>query len=254
MNTENLDIVYCLKNGVQGDELRYSLRSLENLPHRNVWIYGGKPNWICNVRHVPFTQTSTKWQNSTKMIEEACRNNELSANFIWFNDDFFVLKPITKLEYWHDRTLYDRANDFKTAYQPTSRYGQMLISLGSALRGNGKPIKNYALHIPIIFNRKKFLKMCEHYPDIIHGRSLYANEYEIPSTQHKDVKIYSAYEKIPANSTFVSTSDASFARGEVGKQLKKKFPNPCKYEIPKPIIRPTHPPQGCSATPFFKFR
>ena len=38
------DVVYILKNDVKPDEIRYSLRSIEqNLEHGNVWFFGGIP-------------------------------------------------------------------------------------------------------------------------------------------------------------------------------------------------------------------
>lgn len=231
MDTKNLDIVYCLKNGNDSyEELRYSLRSLINFPHRNVWIYGGCPDWVKNIHHVRMTQGLNKWQNSTNMLEEACRNEQLSKNIVWFNDDFFIMNPVYELNYWHDRTLNDRIEDFRTPTQETSNYGRMLRSVEQALLEQDKPTKNFALHIPIIYNRKKFLQMCQKYPNCIHGRSLYANEYGVKSRQHDDVKIYNTEDKIPARAQFASTSDSTFKYGEVGRQIRNRFSEPYLYE------------------------
>ena len=44
MPTNNNDIVFVLKDHLDTDELRYSLRSIEkNFPHRYVWFVGGQP-------------------------------------------------------------------------------------------------------------------------------------------------------------------------------------------------------------------
>ena len=250
MDLSKLDIVYCIKNGADDcEELRYSLRSLANFPHRKIFIYGGAPTWIQNVNHIPMTQSNNKWVNTTKMLQEACYNNDITPNFVWFNDDFFVMKPVDKLEYWCDRDLYSRANDFCTPYRLTSRYGQTLIDIASHLEANNKPVLNFALHIPIIFNRRKFIQMCLKYPNIVHGRSLYCNEYEVPCSYHDDVKIFSFSDPIPQDTTFLSTSDGSFARGLVGKQIRERFPTRCKYERPAPIPKPY--PSQISATPFY---
>ena len=41
-----MDIVYNCRPGKQNEELRYSIRSvMENLPHDNLWVVGGKPEW-----------------------------------------------------------------------------------------------------------------------------------------------------------------------------------------------------------------
>ena len=46
MRTKDFDVVYCVKDDPDNEELRYSLRSLKNLPHQKVWIYGGGPKWL----------------------------------------------------------------------------------------------------------------------------------------------------------------------------------------------------------------
>ena len=128
MKIEGMDVVYCLKNNVSGEELRYSLRSLENLKGiRNVWFYGGCPNWAKNIRHVPTTQGNTKWWNTANMLNDISQNFELSNNFIWFNDDFFVLRPCDKLDYWRDGLLFDRAERTVGPNGRPSRYGQNLL-------------------------------------------------------------------------------------------------------------------------------
>ena len=247
MDTSNMDIVYCLKNGETSDELRYSLRSLKNLPHRNVWFYGGCPTWATNVHHVYANQTGTKWQNSTRMLYAASLNENITKNFVWFNDDFYVWNPVKKLEYWYDRTLEQRAADFRTPLMDTSRYGLLLLDVANELKQQGKKTVNYALHIPLVFNRYKFAKMVQKYPQAVPGRSLYCNEYEVGGKQHDDVKIYDNMSLVPPRSLFASTSNKSFRLGKVGQQIKERFPDLCEYEkfgIGGPY----------SATPFFKGR
>lgn len=265
MKTEGLDVVYCVKNNPTGDELRYSLRSLENLKGiRNVWIYGGCPNWVQNVRHVPMIQSRTKWQNTAMMLNEIAQNNEISKNFIWFNDDFYVMKSCDKIDYWFD----DRDPDLITRADRTirpcgipSRYGNQLVVAAKALEAQGRAITNFELHTPIIFNKKMLRLACLKYPNVGIRRSIYCNEYDIIGKPHKDVKIEN-YKDVPApNSYFASTNNSAFNYGKVGEAVRKKFATPCKYEKcpPKPIQFPkkpkySPPPAGISATPFFKFR
>jgi hypothetical protein len=37
------DVVVMVRVGREYDELRYALRSLCNVPHGRVWVYGGEP-------------------------------------------------------------------------------------------------------------------------------------------------------------------------------------------------------------------
>ena len=41
------DIVYILRNNIDTDEIKYSMRSVvKNFPFNSIWIYGGKPKGI----------------------------------------------------------------------------------------------------------------------------------------------------------------------------------------------------------------
>ena len=60
-----MDIVYLIKVDPENDseELRYSLRSLKNIPHQKVILVGEKPEWVTNVEFIPVAQTKTKHQS-----------------------------------------------------------------------------------------------------------------------------------------------------------------------------------------------
>ena len=230
MKTDDLDIVYCCKNSINNEELRYSLRSLINMPHKNVWIYGGCPHWARHIRHVPMLQGGTKWWNTANMLNEISQNQELSRNFIWFNDDFFVLKPCDKIEYWREGTLTERADRTISAKGRLSNYGKNLLEAAYYLNGEGKKQRSFELHLPIIFNKNRLRRICLKYRGTPIRRSIYCNEYGIVGVPHKDVKIEDYTSPIPRNSTFVSTSDTSFSSGLVGKQIRERFSKKGPYE------------------------
>ena len=218
---KNLDVVYLLKPCSEDKELRYSLRSLVNLKHRNVYIYGGNLPWLDNIKWIAHTQTGVdKWHKSNSSFLEACRNPEISEDFILMNDDFFVMEP-TELNYFYYGTLKERG-------QRVDSLSKILLKQDSLLRELNKPTKNYALHMPMIFNKKKALELSEKFPDELIGRSLYANYYELGGESRPDCKIYSFTK--PAYNTFLSTTDTSFTYGEAGKLIRQKFDKPCKYE------------------------
>ena len=63
------DIVYFVKESESNEELRYSLRSLVNFPHRYVWFYGGCPEGLNPDFHVPVKQDKdNKWKNVSMML------------------------------------------------------------------------------------------------------------------------------------------------------------------------------------------
>lgn len=233
MNIEKKDIVYCLKNSLNNEELRYSLRSLKNLPHREVWMVGGMPpQWVKGVHYIPFENNcETKWDNTRQALQIVCETKGISSDFIWFNDDFYVLQPIQDLRYHYDRTLSERANE--TISQKThtmSKYGHRLMQAQMELIQHNKPFKNFELHCPIIYNKKKMLACLKKYPHSVLPRSLYCNEYNIDALQNGDYKIEDLQKTISAGSPFASTSDNSFRSGEIGRQIRGIFPLPSEYE------------------------
>lgn len=64
------------------------------------------------------------------------------------------------------------------------------------------------------------------------GRSLYGNYvyYTDYCELMKDVKIMNQIQIPTEEQVYVSTSDTTFNLGEVGKYIRKKFNEPCKYE------------------------
>lgn len=233
MKTQNMDVVYFLKNSLNNEELRYSLRSLKNFPHKTVWMYGGQPpQWVKGVRWVPFANNCvTKWENTRTMLEMVCENKEISEDFVLFNDDFYVLEPIQDLQYHYDRTLGARALETVSPKTRTmSKYGHRLLQTQMELADHDKPTLNFELHCPIIYNRKKMAKCLKKYPHSVMPRSLYCNEYGVFAIENGDYKIEDLQRKIERGSSFASTCDRSFRSGEVGRQIRGIFPLPSVYE------------------------
>lgn len=230
---KDMDIVYVCKVSPSNEELRYSLRSLKNIPHRKVWIYGYKQDWIQNVEYVPIRQDGqTKWDNASKQIKAICENDNISEDFILFNDDFFVCRKINELPAFFDRTLSARLGDFLQKYKwhYWSGYMRRLRVAKETLRKNGYTSYNFELHYPMVFNRKKLLGVYEDYSDIGAKRSIYGNMYSIQKVQSDDCKIYTLLDVPRYDATFLSTNDGSFERGQVGIFIRNKFSKPCEYE------------------------
>ena len=153
-----MDIVYFVKDEPSNEELRYSLRSVEkNFPHRNVWFYGGCPDDLQPDRWAHIKQNArSKWGNTSGLLRNACANEGISENFVLFNDDFFVLK--TALESMPP-TYY---GDIDFIVEKTERgFGKPIVwttrlkHLKKTLLKSGKGTLNYAVHKPMLVNRKK---------------------------------------------------------------------------------------------------
>ena len=226
-----MDIVYILRNGIDGDELRYSLRSLKNIPHDKVWFFGGTPEGLKVDRQVPLEQMGVSvWQKVCWTLEKVCLTKEVSDDFILFNDDFFVMQPIDELPPYYDGTLMKRINALKKKTDGLgSLYSRQLENTRQLLMSEHKKTYNYAVHVPMVINKKKALEVLGKYKRAPMFRSIYGNYWNIGGENIKDVKIVGEREP-KEDCVFLSTSEKSFAKYPVGEFIRERFPDKCEYE------------------------
>lgn len=225
------DIVYILKSDVQPDELRYSLRSVcANFPYRKIWFYGGCPQGITPDEYVPFNQRGvTIWEKTTSTVEEICRNKNITEDFYLFNDDFYIMKPVTEMPIYYDKTLYRRIQAIEKK-SGINYYARQLRITREALQNEGYKTFNYAVHMPMLINRKKGLETIRTYPRLSMFRSVYGNMWNVGGEQHSDVKIGNSEIKPKEDCDFLSTGDLPMTETEVGRFIMERFPDKCKYE------------------------
>lgn len=233
-----MDIVYTLRNHYDGEELRYSLRSLNNMPHDKVFFVGGCPRWAKNIIHIPTEQKGTKYKNTTGNLITACNDNRISANFILMNDDFFILEKIknpTKELNLYMGTVRSYIDKLKKRHPAGSAYIKGMEQTKVFLEGLGvsDPL-SYELHIPFVVNKKKFLKIFE-LPGVkdihcFHKRTVYGNLHLKSGTDTQDVKIFFNSGFMPKKlSKFLSCDDMGFY--SLHNFLLNKFPKKSVYEI-----------------------
>ena len=227
------DIVYILKNDISSDEIRYSLRSVcENFPFKRIIFIGGCPEGIKPDVYIPHEQTgSTKWQRARSSLLKILKDENISDKFFLFNDDFYVLKKQKEnFINFANGTIENRIREIERKTKKTSSYSEMLRALQRNLLSQKKDTVNFALHLPMLIDRKEALKILTENGKEPMFRSFYANFADIPYIRHKDVKIYDL-DSLPIFDDYLSTSDESFKNGAVGVWIRDRFPEPCKYEI-----------------------
>lgn len=224
------DVVYFVKETLVNEELRYSLRSVEkNFPFNKVWIYGGKPNGIQPDEHVYCRQVGMKWERVRNMLRLACQNNAITEDFWLFNDDFFILKPMPNPENHYDRTLEEIADEIENRNFGRSIYTMRLRELAGLLKHEGKDTKNYAVHMPMLINRKKMAMVLDKYPRTPMFRALYGNYWDIGGTQKADVKIRTNMRPDFDKEDIISSADSTWIR-PVGEYVRLKFQSPSRFE------------------------
>lgn len=223
-------MVYVFRKGTKDSiALRYSLRSLSNVPHDNVYIVGDAPGWIRNITHIPvkdvYDTKSYKGRilNTWGKLKVACEAKSISEDFILFYDDCFVLRTITDFFYYHKGTVpkYKNPN------------GHQMTVL-KATKGFKNPL-HFGIHTPMVFNKKKLLNLCKIY-DLnkgVHIKILYGNHYDVsPKVQIKDAKIRTI--KGLSNlegRTFLSTHNQLEGSHEFERVMSGLFPNKSNYEV-----------------------
>ncbi len=226
-----MDLVYICRAG-ENEELRYSIRSAEkNLKFDNLWIVGSAPSWYTgNLIEVP--QIGVKYAVARRNLKTLANSDRISNDFILMNDDFFVMKPMDKVEVWHGGSMVDKIK-FRRSVAPNSAYTNMLNETYDVLKKSGmRDALDYELHTPLPMTRDGLRHVLD-YGGL--WRSLYANFNHIGGEEHKDVKLYSTETKIENkdldmnNSIYLSTDDGSFTRLR-DELLNQAFSQPSSYE------------------------
>lgn len=214
-----MDVVYPYKaqarSGTATNELRYSLRTLANVPHGRVVVAGWKPEWVTNVVYLPTVQRLSKFANALQNLQVALPH--VSEEFILMNDDFYILQPLEKIP-----TLYRETWDVPVIRDAKNSVVRLLEKHGIT-----DPV-SYELHAPMVFNRDLLQQTFETAKGVFiagYQRTLYGNLNRIGGIAVPDVK----GRTIPEGAMFVSTSEHTF-QGAVGQQLRNLFPDPSPYE------------------------
>lgn len=231
----NKDIVYFVREGDDNEELRYSLRSLKNLPHRKVHIVGYKPSWVTNVNHIDVTQDKGgKNLNTTHNMEVAAYDYNVTEDFILMNDDFFIMKPLSELPHYNRGDIQPIADYYK---QYDSQYYQGMVDTREYMEELGlENLLSYELHVPMIFNKNNIIDMfTKYYQDsppvaVLHKRTLYGCMFNYGGETIKDVNVYTHDGQFDKDSTFLSTQDSIWEDSKIGRFIRRQFPDKCEYE------------------------
>lgn len=254
------DVVYRVKKLGWQEQLRYSLRSLRNLPHGKVWIAGYKPGWTSGaVNSIATIQAGNKWENSNENLRAACNEPGVSDTFYLFDDDFYVHRPTDTVPVYHRGTITEMLDWYKSQLTNDSNYLKRVREARGVLKAWGfeEPL-SYEVHVPLpvhkyqmagVLNRLKDTEL--RFPGAQY-RSFYGNLCNLDGSQIVDPKVSypqnhvavlpegvseeditfvvgEREETIVLDTPFVSTNRATFTTA-TGEWIKALFPEPCEYE------------------------
>jgi hypothetical protein len=228
-----MNFVYLCRSG-DNEELRYSIRSVvKNTNNPKIWLVGGKPSWYIG-NYIKSDQSKDKYENVVNSLNTIVNSDAIPEDFILMNDDFYIIKPIEKINTYHGGN-FERKVEIFTENAKSSYYTSMLINTNNTLKdlGINNPL-DYAIHVPIEFNKQKLSTVIKPKLSI---RTIYGNLFNIGGTKIDDVKFHRTatrrWAKSPDLNTidfeYLSTSDESFL--EVYENiLKDMFKEPSPFE------------------------
>lgn len=227
------DIVLPCRSG-DNPELRYALRSLRaNMPYRHIWVIGSWPEWLRDHQHLTRIKRATqrnKYATTRAHYRFACNFQRISDPWVMWNDDFYLLHPITDLPVLHWGSLAQTVERFSTW---TSVWARGMRETAQLLKKLKPGIRHlcYDLHAPLTVHSAYMLEALDYGSRIngAHIRTLYGNLAGIGGTYHPDPKTY----KTPDNPrTWLSSHESTFASAVLPTLRHRGLNTPAPWEIP----------------------
>ena len=223
-------------SGWDENELRYSLRSVEKYGRNvdKIVIAGDKPAWLTNVTHSPIGDPyPLRYNNTWHKMKMLCHN--INEPFCLMNDDFFLTAEtdFNAIPDYYDGDI----NSLTERYRRINTYTSVLYSTRHVLVQNGRPLRNHAVHYPMIIHPQKIREYFGLFVDEpgISFRLLYGNVAATQPVELPDLKLSHALTTEEVNEklrgkTMFSIGDGFLATD--GKNyLQHLYPEKSKYEL-----------------------
>jgi hypothetical protein len=256
-----MDILYIFRHSKHGDEeLRFSLRSVaQHLTWvRKVWVFGDRPTWLADetslVEHVPHERVAwiggykTPVVNTFVMMYLAALLPELDAEYLWFCDDYILLKDLTPELARRQRIVQDLAN---VKSRGKGLYKETLWRTYDLLKRLGYEGLNYEVHLPVHLTKRRVLEAVREFRDFMTEDRFYgplaqmavlnhARKREgFPVVQLSEEAGYAGFHKKAftyadivagcAGKTFLNFDDEAF-NDDLRRYLAEQFSEPCVFE------------------------
>jgi hypothetical protein len=234
-----------LAEAAEGDELLYSVRSVEKnyVGTADIWIIGDRPKWWArDDRFIPCPKIKGGARiDRAHKLQTLMQRDDLPDEFVWMQDDIYFVKP---LGYEFTAIAWTRSDAQKPEgiSDTKSGYTKQKHLTFQALRDRGCSLEEYGAHVPKVYRRSNLKKLFETY-DMLHEQFvddiLYCNEFadpmnppmQIRSLMHRAraVPTPEALEKHLNTARMHNHTNGKF-RGPIEENLKKTFITPCQWE------------------------
>lgn len=226
------DIVYPVRRGDWNLELRYSLRSLVNLPHARVILVGYVPSWANpDIGLIRDQGKEAPWHASAMHLLHAMDQiRDLSDPFYLFNDDFYVMQPMDQIPilnrgpYRELIQWYGKAMHRGIYFRGMEKTLELLDGMGYQ-----DPLA-FNLHAPMPIAHCQYRDAYSKAKGIIapDTRTVYGNLLGEVGVHTEDFKVYPRTKDFTSWPFLSSNDDVSHT--QIGKLLASTFPGQSAYE------------------------
>jgi len=263
---EPLTFVYpYLAKAAIGNELLYSVRSVEEhyLGEADIWIIGDRPAWWTRddrFINCPRVRGGARIDCAHK-LRVICETDAIPEVFIKMMDDVYFMKPV---DFGFLNTPWTSAKDMTAKRLAKSGrgkgFGRQKRTTFRALLAAGRPMREHAAHMPVVYEKSKVLEMLNTF-----GMSrapfvddlLFLN-YFAPSRFKKSQRVSTRLCRVTAKLTdaqlggkldpaVIHNHLSGCYRGAVERNLRRTFTRPSSWESPDTGIREVETtPEHCS--------
>lgn len=167
------------KDLAQGIELRMALRSIAKhiRTQVNVVIIGDREPWMVEdeliLTVIEHERSSDNPQiDVIEKLKMAIASPMVSDNFIWSNDDIYFVSPVTLADI--------EVLKAKETLNPSlfgGIYAANMQRTVDLLKNANLPIRNFATHTPVMYNKEMLVELFERFPELASGGYLLSSVY-----------------------------------------------------------------------------
>lgn len=215
-------------------EFQYALRCLDLIPHNRVWVLGGTAEWLVNVNHLRI-EHADKWQALTQVWHDIVAIDDLTSEFIYTEDDYFITKPVDDIpNYTHPKTLAERIGPGGDS-RSRGAWGRSMTNTHDVLVEAGlEDPPSFDVHIPMVVEKDRVPTHLDDGRGFLRFRSLIGNTAtREPVPLPRDVKVHDGRNLTDVRDKgigFLSSANKTFRKSGVAAVLEDLFPEPCRYE------------------------
>lgn len=155
-------VIPYLKRKAQGKELLFAVRSIaKNFAEENyqLVVIGDKEEWFSD--EILFIDKPCISDNPQAdvidKIKSILLNEDISDEFAWSNDDIYFVAPVTI----DDLKTLRVDGILRDVPGSSNLYNRNRVRTIEALRKLGRPIRNFATHTPVVYEKEKMLQVFE---------------------------------------------------------------------------------------------